>query len=271
MTENWKCDHGKYADDYCEACESAPAMEAPAVTAARDIIEMVREHDRAVEAPAPASPTLADVLVGCANLLDTIKQEWGEAWSTWDQSIREGITAHLTKIYAEPLSPETQPTPTDRTQFEAWANAKGTFSNSWNGEHGRLAGIAENKEQLGTCSGTAMPHAKGKHLWAHPKGTDLAERCSDWLPLPKDDGVVREPISIPELINVQLEAFDRGRLAGREEMREEFIPLLQLPGCGHPGQYAYTTDGGKKIVCLVCEYEAAIRSLAPQPQKETTK
>jgi len=23
MTENWKCDHGKYADDFCSECEES--------------------------------------------------------------------------------------------------------------------------------------------------------------------------------------------------------------------------------------------------------
>lgn len=43
---------------------------------------------------------LAHLLVGCANLLDTIKAEWGESWSEWDQSMRDGITYHLKIIYA---------------------------------------------------------------------------------------------------------------------------------------------------------------------------
>lgn len=37
--------------------------------------------------------------------------------------------------------------------------------------------------------------------------------------------------------------------------------------CGHSSQYAYTMDGGKNIVCLVCEYERAL-SLDPAPPTE---
>lgn len=44
---------------------------------------------------------VGDILVGCANLLDTIKGEWGEAWSEWDQSMRDGITKYLKLIYEQ--------------------------------------------------------------------------------------------------------------------------------------------------------------------------
>lgn len=43
----------------------------------------------------PEHRDLNEVLVGCAQLLDTIKGEWGEAWSEWDQSVRNGITLIL--------------------------------------------------------------------------------------------------------------------------------------------------------------------------------
>jgi hypothetical protein len=33
-----------------------------------------------------------------AALYDVIKGEWGESWSEWDQSIRDGITEHLKNI-----------------------------------------------------------------------------------------------------------------------------------------------------------------------------
>ena len=43
---------------------------------------------------------LATVLTGCAQILDTIKQEWKESWSDWDQQIRNGITEQLEHIYS---------------------------------------------------------------------------------------------------------------------------------------------------------------------------
>lgn len=38
---------------------------------------------------------------------------------------------------------------------------------------------------------------------------------------------------------------------------------LPTPGCGHPSQYAYSEDGGKRIVCLLCERAA-------QPEERAT-
>ena len=44
---------------------------------------------------------LANLLTGCANILDVVKLEWGEAWSEWDQSIRDGISRELRIIYGK--------------------------------------------------------------------------------------------------------------------------------------------------------------------------
>ena len=64
----------------------------------------LRNHARHCEAAAPPRDTaiinLAEVLIGCAGLLDTIKGEWGDSWSKWDQSIRDGITYNLKEIFA---------------------------------------------------------------------------------------------------------------------------------------------------------------------------
>lgn len=38
-----------------------------------------------------------DIIIGACNLLDTIKYEWGDQWSEWDQSIRDGLSAALAK------------------------------------------------------------------------------------------------------------------------------------------------------------------------------
>ena len=40
----------------------------------------------------PWKDELAEVLTGCAQILDVVKIEWGTSWSEWDQSIRDGIT-----------------------------------------------------------------------------------------------------------------------------------------------------------------------------------
>ena len=36
-----------------------------------------------------------NIIIGACNLLDTIKSEWGDQWSEWDQSIRDGLTRAL--------------------------------------------------------------------------------------------------------------------------------------------------------------------------------
>lgn len=43
--------------------------------------------------------TAATILTGACGLLDTIKQEWGESWSEFDQSIRDGLTSLLKAEY----------------------------------------------------------------------------------------------------------------------------------------------------------------------------
>lgn len=49
----------------------------------------------------PLTDDQANVLVGACNLLDVIKGEWGESWSEWDQSIRDGLSAMLLQYYAQ--------------------------------------------------------------------------------------------------------------------------------------------------------------------------
>ena len=39
-----------------------------------------------------------NIIVGACNLLDTIKSEWGDQWSEWDQSIRDGLSAALAQV-----------------------------------------------------------------------------------------------------------------------------------------------------------------------------
>lgn len=41
----------------------------------------------------------ANLLTNIACILDVVKQEWGEAWSQWDQEQRDGITAWLKEFY----------------------------------------------------------------------------------------------------------------------------------------------------------------------------
>lgn len=43
-------------------------------------------------------PEMTDItilLTNCAQILDVVKQEWGDAWSEWDQNIRDQITGAL--------------------------------------------------------------------------------------------------------------------------------------------------------------------------------
>jgi len=42
----------------------------------------------------------ADLLTNIAQILDVIKQEWGYAWSAWDQGQRDEITRWLTAHHA---------------------------------------------------------------------------------------------------------------------------------------------------------------------------
>ena len=64
-----------------------------------------QEQPGAKVAPEPPTPPrgsqlkLATILCGAANILDVVKQEWGESWSEWDQSIRDGITELLKETY----------------------------------------------------------------------------------------------------------------------------------------------------------------------------
>ena len=44
--------------------------------------------------------TLVELLTGCGQILDTVKVEWGESWSEWDQSVRDAISGQLQRIYA---------------------------------------------------------------------------------------------------------------------------------------------------------------------------
>jgi len=53
------------------------------------------QRDRAVR----ALPKAADILTNCCMLLDVIKIEWGEAWSDWDQSVRDAASAWLKEFY----------------------------------------------------------------------------------------------------------------------------------------------------------------------------
>lgn len=36
-----------------------------------------------------------NIILGACNILDTIKSEWGDQWSDWNQSIRDGLSTAL--------------------------------------------------------------------------------------------------------------------------------------------------------------------------------
>jgi predicted GNAT superfamily acetyltransferase len=50
--------------------------------------------------PTSLSDDEANIIVGACNLLDVIKGEWETEWSTWDQSIRDGLSEMLKKYYS---------------------------------------------------------------------------------------------------------------------------------------------------------------------------
>lgn len=52
-----------------------------------------------------------DALVGACNLLDTIKQEWGDAWSEHDQKVRAGLSAMLIERHRVASLPPEAPQP----------------------------------------------------------------------------------------------------------------------------------------------------------------
>lgn len=53
-----------------------------------------------------------NIVIGACNLLDAIKSEWGDQWSEWDQSIRDG----LSKAFA--AAPPASPAPVDEGRVE---------------------------------------------------------------------------------------------------------------------------------------------------------
>lgn len=40
---------------------------------------------------------IRNLLTNVAQILDTVKQEWGASWSTWDQEQRDAITEFFRK------------------------------------------------------------------------------------------------------------------------------------------------------------------------------
>lgn len=69
----------------------------------------------------------------------------------------------------------------------------------------------------------------------------------------------RSQCSECEIVALQNELDSQSSLLREKEQEIEILNSalrpLPLPGCGHPGQYAYTKDGGKHIVCLICQVE----------------
>lgn len=39
-----------------------------------------------------------NIIIGACNLLDTIRLEWGDQWTEWDQSIRDGLSTALSAL-----------------------------------------------------------------------------------------------------------------------------------------------------------------------------
>lgn len=56
---------------------------------------MEREHGLTPEEAEKA----CELLTNCCQLLDVIKGEWGESWSEWDQSVRDGASAWLKRYH----------------------------------------------------------------------------------------------------------------------------------------------------------------------------
>jgi len=64
--------------------------------------------------PQTSKIDLAQLLTDCACILDVVKGEWGEAWSEWDQGVRDRITKQLVAIYDARVTPLRPATPEPR-------------------------------------------------------------------------------------------------------------------------------------------------------------
>lgn len=42
------------------------------------------------------------ILIGVSQILSKTKEEWGESWSEWDQSIQDGVSSLLRLTYKPP-------------------------------------------------------------------------------------------------------------------------------------------------------------------------
>ena len=60
-----------------------------------EVARLTAECDRLRE----AFPEAADVITNACQIIDVTKIEWGEAWSTWDQSVRDAASEWLKKYY----------------------------------------------------------------------------------------------------------------------------------------------------------------------------
>jgi hypothetical protein len=60
-------------------------------------IEQLVQENAALKAQVETS---ARLFTNLAQIIDVVKQEWGESWSVWDQEQRDSITAWLISYYA---------------------------------------------------------------------------------------------------------------------------------------------------------------------------
>lgn len=61
---------------------------------------------------------ITNLLTNIAQILDVVKQEWGEAWSSWDQEQRDAISTMLYTLYARNAISQSSPDATNRMSTE---------------------------------------------------------------------------------------------------------------------------------------------------------
>ena len=86
----WQAD-GKFFDPDTE--------DVPWFDKRKDLAEYAWHRGRALEWSAFSAACVADILTNVCQIIDVIKQEWGEAWSDWDQSVRDAISKWLKQYH----------------------------------------------------------------------------------------------------------------------------------------------------------------------------
>lgn len=109
-------------------------------------------------------------------------------------------------------------------------------------------------ESTRTCADDVVSDLSFLYAWLRANGHYLAGELS-WSGDSDDDkGTIY--VESPHGVEAVEDIHDNpgpSWLWSAAELTPIHIPFSPSPGCGHSSQYAYTEDGGKHIVCLLCE------------------